>query len=401
MKVYVSACGIGNGHMARCDPLISHLMRSGIDVLVSTYSDGYAYALRRGFRTVRALSINYRTKPDGSVDFKRTATSSGFSLGVHRFLKQLVREIEYMKWYKPDVVISDSRASSLIAAKLLGIPCALILNQFRIRIVKAPSNGSLGLSDRIFFLIANLAWIYLGVLLSCIWELADRIFIPDFPPPLTISEGNLRLPRRALRKVEFVGPMVRLEDGNERDRILRELGLGEDKPLIYLAVSGPRKERQFLVDKLEDILKSDLMRRSGYQFVMSCGDPLGRSSKRFGNVVIFDWVDDQDALMRASKVVLCRAGHGTIMKCISLGKPMILVPTPDHTEQYGNAEKVERLGLGRVLHQKDLSEVALLSIIEDLVGKRIEFELRGEGDAFSRIIDYINLHRRGEQSPAH
>ncbi|MEM2226877.1 MAG: UDP-N-acetylglucosamine--N-acetylmuramyl-(pentapeptide) pyrophosphoryl-undecaprenol N-acetylglucosamine transferase [Candidatus Bathyarchaeia archaeon] len=401
MKVYVSACGIGNGHMARCDPLISHLMRSGIDVLVSTYSDGYAYALRRGFRTVRALSINYRTKPDGSVDFKRTATSSGFSLGVHRFLKQLVREIEYMKWYKPDVVISDSRASSLIAAKLLGIPCALILNQFRIRIVKAPSNGSLGLSDRIFFLIANLAWIYLGVLLSCIWELADRIFIPDFPPPLTISEGNLRLPRRALRKVEFVGPMVRLEDGNERDRILRELGLGGDKPLIYLAVSGPRKERQFLVDKLEDMLKSDLMRRSGYQFVMSCGDPLGRSSKRFGNVVIFDWVDDQDALMRASKVVLCRAGHGTIMKCISLGKPMILVPTPDHTEQYGNAEKVERLGLGRVLHQKDLSEVALLSVIEDLVGKRIEFKLRGEGDAFSRIIDYINLHRRGEQSPAH
>ncbi|MEM2530791.1 MAG: UDP-N-acetylglucosamine--N-acetylmuramyl-(pentapeptide) pyrophosphoryl-undecaprenol N-acetylglucosamine transferase [Candidatus Bathyarchaeia archaeon] len=401
MKVYVSACGIGNGHMARCDPLISHLMRSGIDVLVSTYSDGYAYALRRGFRTVRALSINYRTKPDGSVDFKRTATSSGFSLGVHRFLKQLVREIEYMKWYKPDVVISDSRASSLIAAKLLGIPCALILNQFRIRIVKAPSNGSLGLSDRIFFLIANHAWIYLGVLLSCIWELADRIFIPDFPPPLTISEGNLRLPRRALRKVEFVGPMVRLEDGNERDRILRELGLGGDKPLIYLAVSGPRKERQFLVDKLEVMLKSDLMRRSGYQFVMSCGDPLGRSSKRFGNVVIFDWVDDQDALMRASKVVLCRAGHGTIMKCISLGKPMILVPTPDHTEQYGNAEKVERLGLGRVLHQKDLSEVALLSVIEDLVGKRIEFKLRGEGDAFSRIIDYINLHRRGEQSPAH
>lgn len=389
MKVYVSACGIGNGHIARCDPLISHLMRNGIDVLVSTYSDGYAYALRRGFKTVRALPINYRTKPDGSVDFKRTATSSGFSLGVHRFLKQLVREMEYMKWYKPDVVLSDSRASSLIAAKLLGIPCALILNQFRVRIVRAPSNGPLGLSDRIFFLIANLAWIYLGVLLSCIWELADRIFIPDFPPPLTISEGNLRLPRRALGKVEFVGPMVGREERGERDRVLRGLGLGGDKPLIYLAVSGPRKERQFLIEKLEDIIRSDLMRSSGYQFVMSCGDPLGKGSKRLGNAVIFDWVEDQDALMRASKVVLCRAGHGTIMKCISFGKPMILVPTPDHTEQYGNAQKVERLGLGRILHQRDLSDVALLSAIKELVGRGVGFEFRSEGDAVSRIMDYI------------
>lgn len=389
MKVYVSACGIGNGHIARCDPLISRLMGSGSDVLVSTYSDGYAYALRRGFKTVRALPINYRTRPDGSVDFKRTATSSGFSLGVHRFLKQLVREIEHMKWYKPDVVVSDSRASSLIAAKLLGIPCALILNQFRIRIVRAPSNGSSKLSDRIFFLIANLAWIYLGVLLSCVWELADRIFIPDFPPPLTISEGNLRLPKRTLRKVEFVGPMIRREDGGERDRILRELGLGGDDPLIYLAVSGPRRERQFLIEKLEAVLKSDLIRRSGYQFVMSCGDPLGRGSKRLGNAVIFDWVDDQDSLMRASRLVLCRAGHGTIMKCISFGKPMILVPTPDHTEQYGNAEKVERLGLGRILHQKDLSDIALLDAIEDLLGREIRFELSDEPDAVSRIKDYI------------
>ncbi len=389
MKVYVSACGIGNGHIARCDPLISRLMGSGSDVLVSTYSDGYAYALRRGFKTVRALPINYRTGPDGSVDFKRTATSSGFSLGVHRFLKQLVREIEHMKWYKPDVVVSDSRASSLIAAKLLGIPCALILNQFRIRIVRAPSNGSSKLSDRIFFLIANLAWIYLGVLLSCVWELADRIFIPDFPPPLTISEGNLRLPKRTLRKVEFVGPMIRREDGGERDRILRELGLGGDDPLIYLAVSGPRRERQFLIEKLEAVLKSDLIRRSGYQFVMSCGDPLGRGSKRLGNAVIFDWVDDQDSLMRASRLVLCRAGHGTIMKCISFGKPMILVPTPDHTEQYGNAEKVERLGLGRILHQKDLSDIALLDAIEDLLGREIRFELSDEPDAVSRIKDYI------------
>ena len=391
MRVYVSACGIGNGHIARCDPIIMDLMRDGDGVLVSTYSDGYDYALRRGFRTVKALPMGFKTRPDGSIDFKRTATSSGFSLGVHRFLKQLVREIEYMKWYKPDVVISDSRASSLMAAKLLGIPCALILNQFRIRMARAPSDGAPRISDRIFFLIANLAWLYIGPILSCVWELADRIFIPDFPPPYTISEGNLRLPRRALGKVEFVGPMVRHREGGEGDGVLGELGLRGDRPLIYLAVSGPRVERQFLIDRLRAILESDLIRNSEYQFAMSCGDPLGRGTLKLGNSVILDWVEDQDGLMRASEVVVCRAGHGTIMKCISFGKPMILIPTPDHTEQYGNAEKVERLGLGRILHQRDLSEVAMLRAIEDLIGSGIgiRFEFRGEGDAVSRIIDRI------------
>jgi UDP:flavonoid glycosyltransferase YjiC (YdhE family) len=389
MRVYVSACGIGNGHIARCDPLISHLMRSGCDVLVSTYLDGYAYSLRRGFRTLRALPMRYKTKPDGSIDFKGTATSSGFSLGVHRFLKQLVREMEYIKWYKPDVVISDSRASSLLAAKILGIPCALILNQFRIRIAKSPSDGAPSLSDRAFFIIANLAWTYLGVLLSCVWELADRIFIPDFPPPFTISEGNLKLPRRALGKIEFVGPMVRREEGGERGRVFRDLGLRNDEPLIYLAVSGPREERLYLVERLKEILKSDLIKHSGYQFVMSCGDPLGRTFIRLNNSIILDWVEDQDDLIRASEVVLCRAGHGTIMKCLSLGRPMILVPTPNHTEQYGNAEKVERLGFGRILHQRDLSDVALLSAIRDLIGREIRFELSNEADAISRIADYV------------
>jgi len=31
-------------------------------------------------------------------------------------------------------------------------------------------------------------------------------------------------------------------------------------------------------------------------------------------------------------MVVSRAGHGTVMKTIMLGKPMILIPIPDHTE---------------------------------------------------------------------
>jgi UDP:flavonoid glycosyltransferase YjiC (YdhE family) len=45
-------------------------------------------------------------------------------------MRQVNTEISYMKAFRPDAVVSDSRLSSIFAAKLLGIPILLILNQF-------------------------------------------------------------------------------------------------------------------------------------------------------------------------------------------------------------------------------------------------------------------------------
>ena len=45
-------------------------------------------------------------------------------------MRQVNAEIRYMKAFKPDAVVSDSRLSSIFAAKLLGLPVLLILNQF-------------------------------------------------------------------------------------------------------------------------------------------------------------------------------------------------------------------------------------------------------------------------------
>jgi len=137
------------------------------------------------------------------------------------------------------------------------------------------------------------------------------------------------------------------------------------KPLIYAAVSGPKMERNVLSDLLSHSLSEF---PSEYEVVLSCGEPTGASAPiRNGNLTVYEWVENQYELLKASDVVISRAGHGIIMKAMTLGKPMILIPIPDHTEQYGNATRARRLGLAELLPQREISTERLLDAAKKLL----------------------------------
>lgn len=120
---------------------------------------------------------------------------------------------------------------------------------------------------------------------------------------------------------------------------------------------------------LADLLLESLRRFPGeYEVVVSRGEPNESSDPvRNGNLTVYDWVEDQYQLLKASSVVISRAGHGTIMKTIMLGKPMILVPIPDHTEQYGNAKRASQLGLAEIVPQRELTSERLLDAAKTLL----------------------------------
>jgi UDP:flavonoid glycosyltransferase YjiC (YdhE family) len=367
LRVYVAPCGIGLGHITRCEPIADALVSQGAEVVYSTYSDGLDYARRRGLPTLPTVPIGFKAKEDGTVDFKMTAATSGFSLGVRRFLKQLTAEIRNIKRFKPDVVLSDSRVSSLIAGKLMGVPVALILNQFRVEIVKKPSAKKISPVERLFFLIVNIFWLFFRTFLGGVWARSDLMLIPDFPAPYTISASNLAIPRRYKKKVKLIGPIVS-DEPRERPSggaLNGSLFFASRKPLIYAAISGPKTERTVLADLLLESLRRF---PSEYEVVASRGEPNGSSAPvRDGNLTVYDWVEDQYELLEASDVVVSRAGHGTIMKAIMLGKPMILIPVPDHTEQYGNAKRASKLGLAEIVPQREITAERLLDATKRLL----------------------------------
>jgi UDP-N-acetylglucosamine--N-acetylmuramyl-(pentapeptide) pyrophosphoryl-undecaprenol N-acetylglucosamine transferase len=366
LRVYLAPCGIGLGHITRVHPIADELNRRGIKTVFSTYLDGLDYAKHNHLPTYEAVPINFKVKSDGTIDFKMTAASSGFSLGIRTFLEQVVLEIQYLKQFRPDVVLSDSRASSLAAAWLLRIPVALMLNQFRVEIIRRPSGRSLKPLDRLFFFIANIGWVFIRTAIQLVWGRSQIILIPDFAAPYTISLGNLTIPRRYNRKVKLIGPIVETQNNSkaENNRVRRELGFDPARPLIYAAVSGPKVEREVLARTLLDALQG----MSGeYQIVLSRGNPERSGTYSVNGVKVYDWIENQDDYIKASDLVISRAGHGTIMKSLVYGKPMVLVPIPDHTEQYGNASRAISLHVAEMIDQSSLNHESLKSAVDSVL----------------------------------
>ena len=367
MRVYVAPCGIGLGHITRCEPIAEMLTSKGSEVVYSTYLDGLDYAKKRGLKTLPTFPIGFKVKEDGTVDFKMTAATSGFSLGVRTFLRQLTAEIRNIKRFRPHVILSDSRASSLLAARLLGVPVALMLNQFRIEIIKKPSTEQISPIEKLFFLIANLFWTLFRNVIGGVWARSNLMLIPDLPPPYTISASNLTIPKRYQNKVKLIGPIVPVEPSQlpSQDSLKASLSFDSRKPLVYAAVSGPKTERTVLSSLLSRSLSQF---PSDYQVVLSRGDPTGSSDPvRNNSLTTYDWIDDQYGLLKAADIVICRAGHGMITKTMVFGKPMILIPIPDHTEQYGNAKRACKLGLAELIPQKEITLERLLDATRRLL----------------------------------
>jgi UDP:flavonoid glycosyltransferase YjiC (YdhE family) len=366
MRVYLAPCGIGLGHITRLTPIADELRKRGDHVVFSTYLDGLDYARKKKLPTFAAVPLNFKVTTDGTIDFKMTAATAGFSLGIRTFLKQVTREIRFLKQFQPDIVVSDSRASSLLAARLLGIPVALILNQFRVEIIKRPTNRRLSLQDKVFFFIANVGWLFVRTAIGLVWGKSQVILIPDLPAPHTIALGNLAIPKRYNGKVKLIGPMIEHgpDSNNNQAHAKRELHF-DRRPLIYGAVSGPNVERGVLARIL---LRAFEEMPSEFQTVLSRGRPDGGHKERVvKGVRVFDWLENQEEYIEACDIVVGRAGHGTIMKSLTYGRPMILIPIPDHTEQIGNARRAAQLHVAKVIDQNALNVKTLTSAAEDVI----------------------------------
>jgi len=357
LRVYFGVCGLGLGHIGRIIPVARIFREKGNEVLFSTYLEGVDYVRRENFPLVAAPPINLTVKSDGSVDFKGTAAESGM-FSLHIFLKQVLSEIRFMKSFKPDVVVSDSRASSILAAKMLSIPEVTLLNQYQVIIPK----------EKRFLRLARIGDASLLGMIGEVWSMGNSVLILDFPKPYTVSLHNLRIPPRMKKKVKIVGPIVevRPESLPSKDEIKEMLGLSGD-PLIFVPISGPVKEKSYLIGMLREITRRFPEK---YDVLMSLGYPNStRKPIRNGKAVIYPWLSHRFEILKACDLVIARAGHGTIVQSMYYGKPLILIPTPNQTEQRNNARRAEELGIAKVIPQRSVSYSNLLSSVYEVLEK--------------------------------
>ena len=365
MRIYFAPNGIGLGHVGRCVPIARKLENA--QIVFSTYREGIDYVKQEGFPLIVAPPIVFQVKPDGSVDFRRTAVKPGPFIAPFTLLEQVDSEVKTIQHFKPDVIVSDSRISPLVAGRILRIPRICILNEFQTIIPRRTH----------YLRLARLADFIGLAILGKMWTSGNTVLIPDFPDPYSICEGNLNIPRSFRKNVRLIGPILpkHPEDLPAKKELRGKLGLPLDKPVIFVPISGPTLEKAFVTGVLRKIL---LGFPEEYEIVMSYGYPEADSKPvRHRNVTIYKWVPNRFEYLKACDVVIGRAGHGTITQCMCYGKPVILVPTPNHTEQLVNARQAQKLGAAQVILQKWLTKERLLDkvrqCLETETGRRLAY----------------------------
>jgi uncharacterized protein (TIGR00661 family) len=107
------------------------------------------------------------------------------------------------------------------------------------------------------------------------------------------------------------------------------------------------------VDRIEGIMEKLL---DQYQIVMSRGKVSGSTeARRRDGLTVYDWIGNLDEYLKACDLVISRAGHMTILTSLAYGKPLLLMPIPDHPEQLSNARRASELGVASTLLLDELS----------------------------------------------
>jgi uncharacterized protein (TIGR00661 family) len=390
-RIYFAPCGIGLGHISRSVPIANEVLKRGGQVLCSTYLEGVHYAEKYSLPVVAAPDISMDVDITGSIDIKATTLLSGIS-SITTFLDQIRFEIQRIQSFDPDIVFSDTRLSTIYAAKLLKKPVVLLLNQFLPRVPRE--------KDTIFFRLLD------GFIMTTLgrsWGLSNIILIPDFPRPYTISLDSLRIPKRIGARVKLVGPILQKSSGKNsiREKIREKLGVNEEQVLVYAGISGPIAERIPLINKLIPMFRKF---PDKYTIIMSMGIPNGISQiKKVEKLYLVPWLENRFDYLEACDIVVSRGGHETLMQSIIYGKPSVIIPVPKHTEQYGNARRAMELGVAKAIHQKDLSIDYVIKKINQLLSSEstratlgeiinMEYLSKGLDLALEAISELINLH---------
>lgn len=355
-KAYFAVFGSGLGHATRMLDIAESLTEAGDAVRLSCSGQGLRY-IRRNNPEADAVEC-----PELDVEWTEEGSFASKDFVVHfpqmyrSFARQVFFEAGSIRRFDPDVVVSDSRLSAVLAARARSYPVVTMVNQLKVTLPPRYRGGATG---RLWERIA-------GDVLGLMWSLSEEILVTDLPPPYTIGEANVWGTdlSSTIRYVGFTSPSLELSE-ERLDKARRAIDL-DRRPLVFFQISGPDATKRKLADV---VLRSATQLSREYKVVVSMGY-LGGSSdpaRLSDGTLVYDWCPIKDELFLLSDVMVARSGHRTIGQCIDAEKPAVLVPIANHSEQLGNAEKFQRLGLGVCILPGDLRPERVVSSVDSCI----------------------------------
>ncbi len=207
-------------------------------------------------------------------------------------------------------------------------------------------------------------------------------------------------------KVEVTGTPVRGEfSAYSKALAKRELGLDPDEPLVVsvwgsLGAAHMNKIMGELITMMDDSRPFRLIHSVGTRYFedfMSALRQCAPDFARFG-ADVRKYIYDMPRVMAAADLILCRAGASTLSELAYMGKPVIIVPSPNVTNnhQEKNARVLEKAGGAKVFLEGEFDAPALMDTVRGLLGDSAQLEAMSQAmlslavpGATDRICDII------------
>lgn len=159
-------------------------------------------------------------------------------------------------------------------------------------------------------------------------------------------------------KIKLTGNPIRsmIIEGKAAGSAKDFFGLDKNKKTLAIIGGslGARRINEMIADKLSFIQQFDL------QILWQCGALYYEQYKNIEQqgVVIRSFIDDMNQFYNAADFIISRAGAGSISELSSVGKPLLLIPSPNVTanHQFHNAIALAQKGAALLIEERNLSQ---------------------------------------------
>ena len=159
-------------------------------------------------------------------------------------------------------------------------------------------------------------------------------------------------------KIMLTGNPVRqslLETTVTREQAISDLGLDPSKKMVLFVGGslGARTINESILRHLDEVESSDIqfMWQTGKYYFNDIQRRLG--NRKIPNLKVTDFITDMGMAYRAADLVISRAGASSISEFCLIGKPVILVPSPNVAEDHQTKNALALADRDAALYVKD------------------------------------------------
>lgn len=351
MKVVIAAAGTGghiNPGLAIANKIQKEQTQSEVLFIGTTYGLENDLVPRSGYplKTIEAHGLSKK------ISFQNLKNIVGTIKGIGQ-AKKILQE------FKPDIVIGTGGyicGPVMMAARKLKIPTVLHeSNAFPGKAVKM-------LSKKVNTVLVG------------------------------FKEAKERLPNA--KRVIVTGTPTKIKENFniDKEKIKQELKL--DSKLPILLIFGGSQGARTINNSILDLIFSNQI--VNYQIIWAPGpkqfdiikqklEEKNKDIKNIKNAKIIPYIYNMEEMMNLADLLLCRSGAMTINEIAEVGKPSILIPLPNVSQNHQeyNARVLEKVGAAKIILDKDLNGEILNQTIQQLLEK--EETLRQMGKNAKKI----------------